>query len=186
MSLLARSPTQSSEILINTAAKGTLFNQTRIGDYMGQVDVPIAAAKEQEMLKVVTDHQRALKISDTQEIMVGIAYAMPFELQQFDIFHVCMHSNATADSNKEGHPLVILSSKDLYGKLFLILRCFMPSKQSWAYKCLFQTVLPALLGKEGLNKISIVFTTDGDSQEIAQLEDAVTNHFPNAYRIRCS
>jgi hypothetical protein len=49
----------------------------------------------------------------------------------------------------------------------------MPSKQSWAYKSLFQTVLTALIGKEVLNKINFV-VTDHDSQEIGQLEDAVT------------
>jgi hypothetical protein len=185
VSLLARSPTLSSQVPSSTTGKGTLFNETRIGNYMNQVDVPIAAAEEQEMLKVVTDHRQALKISDSQEMMVGIAYAMPFELKQFDLFHVCMHIDATADSNKEGRPLVTLSSKDSYGKMFLILRCFMPSEQSWAYKWLFQTVLPALLGKEVLQKISII-VTDGDSQEIGQLEDAVRNFFPNAYRIRCS
>jgi hypothetical protein len=96
-----------------------------------------------------------------------------------------MHIDATVDSNKEGQPLVTISSKELYGKMFLILWCFMSSKQSWAYKWLFQTVLTALIGKEVLNKINII-VTDGDSQEIGQLEDAVTNHFPNIYRICCS
>jgi sensor c-di-GMP phosphodiesterase-like protein len=123
VSLHARSPTQSSGISINTAAKCTLFNETRIGDYMRQVDVPIAAAEEQEMLMVVNEHRRVLNISDTQELMVSIAYAMPFELQQFNLFHVCLHIDATADSNKEGRPLVTLSSKDSYGKMFLILWC---------------------------------------------------------------
>ena len=62
----------------------------------------------------------------------------------------------------------------------------MPSKQSWAYTRLFQTILPSLIGKEEvLNKLSIV-VMDGDAQEIGQLEDAVTNHFPNVYCIQCS
>jgi hypothetical protein len=36
-----------------------------------------------------------------------------------------------------------------------------------------------------LNKINIV-VMDGASQEIGQLEDAATNHFPNVYHIHCS
>jgi hypothetical protein len=57
VSLLAQSSTQSSDISINTAATGTLFNETWIGNYMGQVDVSIAAAKEQECsrLALTTD-----------------------------------------------------------------------------------------------------------------------------------
>jgi hypothetical protein len=128
--------------------------------------VPITAAEEKEMLKVVNDHRQVLNISDTQEMMLGIAYDMLFELQQLYLFHVFMHIDATADSNKEGHCLLVtLSSKDLYRNIFLILWYFMPSEQSWAYKWLFQTVLPSLLGKEVLNKISII-VTNGDSQEM--------------------
>jgi uncharacterized protein YpbB len=89
--LLAQSPMQVSKISTSTKEKGTLFSETRIGRYMGQEDVPISAVEEQEMLKVVNYHQHVLNIADTQEMMVGITSNMPFELQQFDLFHVCMH-----------------------------------------------------------------------------------------------
>jgi hypothetical protein len=49
----------------------------------------------------VDDHRCELKIYDTQEMMVGIAYGMPFELEQFGLFHVSMHTEATSDSKKE-------------------------------------------------------------------------------------
>jgi hypothetical protein len=79
-----------------------------------------------------------------------------------------MYIDGNVDSNKEGHPLVTISwSKDSYRKMFLVLNCFLPSKQSWAYKWLFQTSFPSLIGKEVLNKIKIV-VTDVDSQQISQ------------------
>ena len=137
------------------------------------------------MIKIVDDHQHVLQIQDTQEMMVGIAYGRPFELQQFSLFHVCMHIDATADSNKEGRPLVTVTSKDSYGHMFFVLSAFLPSEQSWACKWLFQTVFPALIGKDVLDKISVVIT-DGDSQEITQLENAVEKFFRNVYRLRCS
>ena len=68
------------------------------------------------------DHRRVLKIKDSQEMMVGIAYGMPFELQQFELFHVSLHIDATADSNKEGRPLVTVTSKDSFGHMFFVLR----------------------------------------------------------------
>jgi hypothetical protein len=43
---------------------------------------------KKKFLKVVNDHWHVLNIVDTQEMMVGIAYAMSFKLQQFDLFHV--------------------------------------------------------------------------------------------------
>jgi hypothetical protein len=181
VSLLARTPKGDSV----GPAKPILYNETRIGQYTGQEEVHIAANEEQEMFCIVSDHRRVLKIDDSQEMMVGIAYAMPFEIQQFDLFHVCMHIDATADSNKEGRPLVTVSSKDSYGKMFIVLRAFLPNEQSWAYKWLFHTVFPALLGSEVMKKIKII-VTDGDSQEISQLDDAATKFFPNAHRIRCS
>ena len=94
------------------------------------------------MLWIVKDHRRDLKIADSKEMMVGIAYGMPFELEQFCLFHVSMHIDTTADTNKEGHPLVTVTSKDSYGRMFFILCAFLPGEQAWAYKWLFQTVFP--------------------------------------------
>jgi hypothetical protein len=185
VSLLARGPSCGQDSTTDPAGKNTLFNETRIGPFTGQEDVKVDADEEKEMLRIVEDHRRELKIQDTQEMMVGIAYGMPFELEQFELFHVSMHIDATADSNKEGRPLVTVTSKDSFGHMFFVLRAFLPSEQSWAYKWLFQTVFPALIGKDVLNKINIV-VTDGDSQEITQLESAVSKYCPNVYRLRCS
>jgi hypothetical protein len=167
---------------LETMSKSTLFNETRIGYYTGTEDIVVAGDEEAEMLRVVGDHRRVLNIKDTQEMMVGIAYGMPFELEQFGLFHVSLHIDATSDSNKEGRPLVTVTSKDSYGRMFFVLRCFLPSEQSWAYRWLFQTVFPSLIGKDVLNKVNIV-VTDGDSQEITQLEEAVNKFFPQVYRL---
>jgi hypothetical protein len=99
------------------SGKAKLFNETRTGSYMGQEDANIAGDEEQEMLRIVSDHRRELKIDDSQEMMVGLAFAVPFEIRQFELFHVCLHIDATSDSNKEGRPLVTLSSKDSYGNV---------------------------------------------------------------------
>jgi hypothetical protein len=65
--------------------------------------------------------------------------------------------------------------------MFIVLRAFLPNEQSWSYKWFFQTVLPALLGKEVLKRIKII-VTNGDSQEINQLDDAIAAFLPDAYR----
>jgi hypothetical protein len=181
----ADSPSQPTQI--NYPPKTVLFNETRLGHTKDQENVVVAANEERDMLRVVLDHRRLLPIADSQEMMLGIAYAaMPYEVQQFQLFNVRLHIDATADSNKEGRPLVTVSSKDSYGKMFIVLRAyFLPNKQSWSYKWFFHTVLPALLGKDVLKRIKII-VTDGGSQEISQLDDAITIFFPNAYRIRCS
>jgi hypothetical protein len=54
------------------------------------------------MLQIVSNHHHELKIADSKEMMVGIAYGMPFELEQFGLFHVSMHIDTSTDTNKEG------------------------------------------------------------------------------------
>ena len=185
VSLLARgTPESDGGDKVNTP-KCTLFNESRIGNVTSQEDVTFAGADENEMRRVVDGHRQELEIECSKEMMVGVAYGMPFELDQFGLFHVALHIDATADTNIEGRPLVTVTSKDSYGKMFFVLRAFLPSEQSWAYKWLFQTVFPVLIGKEVLQKISII-VTDGDSQEITQLEDAVNKFCPTVKRIRCS
>jgi hypothetical protein len=180
---IADSPCQPTQI--DSPPKTVLFNKTWLGHTKDQEDIVIAADEEQDMLRVVSDHRRLLPISDSQEMMVGIAYAMLYEVRQFQLFNVCLHIDATADSNKEGRPLVTVSPKDSYGKMFRVLHAFLPNEQSWSYKWFFQTVLPALLGKDVLKRIKII-VTDGNSQGISQLDDAIASFFPEAYQIRCS
>jgi hypothetical protein len=112
VSLLLRGPTVETERVLEPYGTSILFNETRIGQFYNQEDLPITGDDDTEMLRIVDNHRRGLQIDDSKEMMVGIAYAMPFELEQFGLFHVSMHIDATADSNKEGRPLVTVTSKD--------------------------------------------------------------------------
>ncbi len=67
------------------------------------------------MLQIVDDHRWGLKIDDSKQMMVGIVYGMPFELDQFGLFHVSMHIDATANSYNEGHPLVKSGNRHFKG-----------------------------------------------------------------------
>jgi hypothetical protein len=185
VSLLAHGSRGSLGDVTESQPQCTLFNETRIGNVTSQEDIRFGGDDDNEMLRVVDGHRKELDIERSKEMMVGIAYGMPFELEQFGLFHVSLHIDATADTNVEGRPFVTVTSKDSYGRMFFVLRAFLPSEQSWAYKWLFQTVFPVLIGKEVLKKISII-VTDGDSQEITQLEDAVNKFCPTVRRIRCS
>ncbi len=121
--LLVQGPVASSN---DGACKSILFNESRIGNITGQEDLPVTSSDNQDMLQIVNDHCHELKIADSKEMMVGIAYGMPYELEQFGLFHVSLHIDATADTNKEGRPLVTVTSKDSYGRMFFVLRAFLP------------------------------------------------------------
>ena len=122
--------------------------------------------------------------NDEQDMVVGIAFTTPFEAKQFTLFPYVIHVDATADTNKETFSLVTIGGKDSYGKMFVVLRAFLPCEKSWAYRWLFLTVLPKLLDNDALTCVKVA-VSDGDSQEIGQLCSAIGRYFPDAYRIRC-
>jgi hypothetical protein len=101
VSLLAQGPSCGKDSTTDPARKNTIFNKTRISHFTGQENAQVDRGEEKEMIRIVDNHQPVLKIKDMQEMMVGIANGMPFELEQFELFHVSMHIDATADSNKE-------------------------------------------------------------------------------------
>jgi hypothetical protein len=88
---------------ISTERNGqsTLFNETRIGQFTSQEDLPVTSVDDTKMLPIVDDHRRGLQIEDSKERMVGIAHGVSFEQEQFILFHVSMHIDAITDSNKE-------------------------------------------------------------------------------------
>ena len=118
-------------------------------------------------------------------MMIGIAFATPFELRQFKLFHAVVNVDVTEDTNNEGRPLATVTSKDSHGKMFTVLRAFLPNQQEWSFQWLFGTVFVTLLGEECLNGMKVIIT-DGDSQEIKLLDAAIKSHFPKVVRLRCA
>ncbi len=67
------------------------MNKQWIVNYTAQEDIPFAREDGKEILHIMDGHQNEFKIEDSKEMKVGIAYSMPFELEQFGLFHVSMH-----------------------------------------------------------------------------------------------
>jgi hypothetical protein len=172
--------------------KGILFNESFQESGITKQDHPILEQEDAMAERDVSLHRTARNIRDDNEMVVGLAFTTPAEIRQFRLFHTVLHIDATADTNNENRPLVTVSSKDSTGKMFMVLRCFMPNEQAWAYKWLFKVVFPALLGSKYVNDVSMILT-DGDNQTIIQLEQAIDKRFgfhedgtPKVERARCS
>ena len=161
-----------------------IFNEICIADHPSERSL-VDPNHEQELYQQASAHRAARGISDQQQMMIGIAWVLPFELRQFRLFHVVLHIDATAKSNKEGWPLVTVTSKDSRNRMFTILRAFMPNEKKSSYKWLFSTVFPSLFGCETLRGVHAV-VTDGDAQEIATIKEAISAFCPKAICIRCS
>ncbi|KAI2512498.1 hypothetical protein MHU86_1951 [Fragilaria crotonensis] len=129
-------------------------------------------------------HRKSLDLCSTQELMIASAWVLAPETRLAYQFPEVLLMDSTADTNKESRPLFTITGKDSTGHMFTILRAFVPNERAWVFRWIFQTVMPALLGKDLLLRVRAVIT-DGDSQEISQLDDALRNYMPTAQRLRC-
>jgi len=87
------------------------------------------------------------------------------------------------DTNKENRPLLVATGRDNDAKSFTVLHAHLPNQRMWTFHWVFQTVFPALLGQD--IKRTKMIITDGDSQEITQLDNAILRFFPQVFRQRC-
>ena len=164
----------------------SIFSETKLGSdvLLDPIVVPNELCNK-IIYDVAKEHRNARNINDDQEMMIGIAFATPFELRQFKLFHAVVNVDVTEDTNNEGRPLATVTSKDSHGKMFTVLCAFLPNQQEWSFQWLFGTVFVTLLGKECLNGMKVIIT-DGDSQEIKLLDAAIKSHFPKVVRLRCA
>ena len=91
----------------------------------------------------------------------------------------------THETNNESRPLATLSVKDLNGNVTVVVRCIVPNERSWFFRWwLFQEAIPVLLGEQSLHSVKLIIT-DGDSQEMPQVDFAISTYFVNAVRTQC-
>ena len=171
---------------VDNNKKSLLVNETKIGKATVDLSpIPDDSETVKALEHTNLERHRRPSLNNEQEMVVALAYSTPFEIRQFHAFHVVLHIDSTCHSNRERRQLVLVTSKDNRGKMFTVLRAFLPSEQAWAFQWLFNSVFPQLLGKKALSDVKIMIT-DGDAQETSQLDYAIKKHFPKVYRQRCS
>lgn len=74
--------------------------------------------------------------------------------------------------------------KDSDGKVHIVFRAFVPNERAWLFRWLFQSAFPQVLRATRCNQVQMVMT-DGDSQEISQMDSALQSVFTSAVRRRC-
>jgi hypothetical protein len=80
--------------------------------------------------------------------------------------------------------LLTLSEKDSDGNVMVVVQCFAPNERSWLFRWLFQEALSVHLGAQTLQLVKLVMT-DGDIQEMTQVDYAIATYFVIAVRNRC-
>ena len=83
-------------------------------------------------------------------------------------------------TNNESRPLLTIGDKDSMGKMFIILRAFLPHEQSWGFRWVFSIVLPTMISQHTLQRVQL-FISDGDSQEFGQIDNAIIIFSPTLH-----
>ena len=116
--------------------------------------------------------------------MMGIAWVIPNERTSFEMFPEVLTVDTTTKSNNEHRPLLTIAAKNSYGKMFTVLRAFLPNEQNWVFRWVFSIVLPRMFGHSILSRINIIIS-DGDAQEYGQIDNVIKKFLSQVRRIRC-
>jgi hypothetical protein len=90
----------------------------------------------------------------------------------------------TSHTNNEKPPHMTFTGQTSSGHVFTWMRVFLPNKTAGAFCWMFHIVLPKLLGDSLLKRINVIIS-DGDSQEISQLDNAIIDCYPHMQRLHC-
>lgn len=140
--------------------------------------------KNGDVMKYAVDTRDVIGAERDQTVLVALVWMTPKGKQYFQAFPEQMSVDGTHKTTKEEWELITFSIQDMNGGQETVMRCWAPNNRSWLYRWLFQTAVPALVGKAACEKTQLIIC-DGDPQECGQLDAAIKIVFINAVRRRC-
>jgi MULE transposase domain len=144
--------------------------------------VPLEVAETPAFKKYALESIRAVGAREDQDILIGCCWVLHEGRHLFHAFPEVLCVDGTHEMTNESRPLVTLSVKDSNGKVAVVVRCIAPNERSWFFRWLFQEALHVHLGDaESLHSVKPVMT-DGDLQEMSQVDFAISTYFVNAVR----
>lgn len=132
------------------------------------------------------DNRFNRQLSNEQILLVAIAWVIPKERRLFKLFPETIFVDVVEDTNKEGRPLLTITGCDGDGKMYTLLRAFLPNQRAWAFRWVFSHVLLTMFSRQTLSKVQIIIS-DGDAQEYHQIDNMI-NEYPylsQIKRVRC-
>jgi len=130
------------------------------------------------------DQRIALQVKEEQDMMLGIAWVIPVKSDYFRLFPEVVFVDCIEEVNMDSRALFTASGKDANGNIFIILRAYLQNQQAWVFRWVFSVVFAKLFHKDILAKVNL-FISDGNQEEMTQIDAAIMNVFPNAKRQRC-
>ena len=151
-----------------------------------QLSVPLEVVETEAFKKYALESRTAVGARDEQDILIGCFWVLPEGRRLFHTFPEVICVDGSHETNNERKHLLTLLMKDSSNdrKVTVVVRCIAPNARSWFFRWLFQEAVPTLLGPQSLHAVKL-FMTNGDSQEMSQVDYAISTFFVNAVRSRC-
>jgi hypothetical protein len=118
---------------------------------------------------------------DTKCILLSAAWVDEEAWREFMCYPEVLFIEFTHGTNNESHLLLNLVGKNSNGKVFPLVRIFMPNETASFYWCVLPKALPILIGKENLARV-IYLMSDGNSQEFNMIDEGIYQYLLNAKR----
>ena len=171
-----RFPNQTPLVSDNYLSSKSIFTNTNF---------VIPPNEQKDAYDYAIDNRRNRKLSDYQNLLVAIAWVIQSERRLFNLFPETVFVDCVEDTNNEGRPLFTMTGCDSDGKMFTLLRAFLPNQRTWGFRWIFCHVLPLMFTNETLDKINVIIS-DGDSKEYTQIDAAINLYAKNITRVRCA
>jgi hypothetical protein len=141
--------------------------------------------QDSDPVDFANDCRIAADTQDDQDMMLSLIWSLPHCRQLFHAFPEVLFIDGTHKTNNEKYPLFTVGIRDENFKMNVILRAFCPNEKAWMFQWLFKEAIPAVLGADACQRVCTILT-DGDSQETAELDAAISmGIYGNAVRRRC-
>ena len=85
------------------------------------------------MQQFINTHRQVFGIKRLPALFIGLTWVTPMEQKKFRHFPEVIWVDTFSDTNKDKHPLLTISGKDSFGKLFIFLRAFFPNERAWVF-----------------------------------------------------
>ena len=141
-----------------------------------------------EMCKdVLHEYQKEMEILDLrkdQNYFIACGWITNKERRLFRLFPHVLKIDVVKGTNNEDRPLLTISIRTSQGKYVVICRMILSHERRISYRWVFCHSMPVLLGVEFMKNI-VVIMTDGDSNEMEELENVIARYLPQCNRLRC-
>ena len=99
---------------------------------------------DEDLQQFISAQRQVFIVKHHQVLFIGLGWVAPMEQKCFEHLLEVICEGTVSDTNKDKCPLLTINGKDSFGKMFIILRAFLPNERALVFRWIFTTVLSTL------------------------------------------